>query len=108
MARIEDELVSLGTLDHLSIAHIIFQRSRSIFTWWCGLVAAQRYLRSRIMKSSLLKQLSIGAAFLTLIAGWLIGSSANATAPASAAEQIRVIKSFDTDWRFLEADVAGG
>jgi len=59
------------------------------------------------MKSSLLKQLGIGTVFLTLIISLLIGVSANGTAPTSAAEQVRVIKSFDTDWRFLKADTAG-
>src|SRR5207253_5405628 len=61
----------------------------------------------RIMKSSLLKQFIIYGTLLTLIASWLVGVSANATAPASAAEQVRAIKSFDTDWRFLKADAAG-
>lgn len=59
------------------------------------------------MKSSLLKQLAIYGTLLTLIAGLLIEVSVNATMPAGAAEQARVITPFDTGWRFLKADAAG-
>ncbi len=58
------------------------------------------------MKSSLLKQFTIFGILLTFIAGLLIGMSVNATEPAGAAEQVRIITPFDTGWRFLKAEAA--